>query len=434
MVPDRSAASLTKLRADAIALFREGVAAADPGQAVADALEQRKAAIAAASRVILVAFGKAACPMARAALPFVKDRLAAACVLTNHENVVDIDGVEVIGGGHPIPDAGSIAGARKIEDAVRSARPDDLVLVLVSGGGSALLCAPAEGLDLSDKIALNDALIRCGADIGEINSVRRLFSRLKGGRLARLAPQSRMVSLILSDVPGDDLATIASGPTARPLVGAQQAAAVLQRYDLLAGLPQAMRAHLDRQRDRDEMDPSAFDHVENLVIGSNRLSLQKMMGKARAISPTVMHVDEWLEGDVSAVAERLHNLASDAAGQTGPIVVVSGGEPTVKVTGTGKGGRNQELALRFALLNEQKPIDRAWVFLSGGTDGRDGPTDAAGAVVDAGSPALMRQQGCDPIAHLANNDAYHALASSGDLLITGATGTNVADIQIVLMQ
>ena len=432
MIEDRLAPAVTRLREQAIALFREGVAASDPERAVISALEARRGEIASANRVILIAFGKAACPMARAALPFVGDKLHYACAVTNRENLATIPGVEVIAGGHPLPEEGSIAGAYAVERAARSAESGDLVLVLVSGGGSALICAPAPGVSLADKIALNSALIRCGADINEINAVRQQFSRLKGGRLAQLAAGAKMLSLILSDVPGDDVGTIASGPTARPSASTTDALGIISRYGLYDRLPATLRGHIDNLSLRGP--DVSFDHVENVIVGSNSISLHKVMESAETSYPMVVKADDWLSGDVSDVAEILHRMAIFAANQRGPVAIVAGGEPTVRVAGTGIGGRNQELALRFALLNEWASIKRPWVFLSGGTDGRDGPTDAAGGIVDPSSTSWMRKLGCNPVALLENNDSYHALESSGDLLITGATGTNVADLQILLMQ
>jgi glycerate 2-kinase len=371
--------------------------------------------------------------MARAALPFIGDKLHTACAVTNRDNLVEIDGVEVMAGGHPLPDEESLRGADAIEGAARSARPGDLLLVLISGGGSALVCAPAPGIALADKIALTEALIRSGADITEVNAIRQRFSRLKGGRLAQLASDAKILSLILSDAPSDDVATIASGPTTKPLTTAADVTAILKRHDLVETLSPALRAHLAHSSDRTDLDAACFDHVENVVIGSNAISLQRVVSSAGSHYPAVVKADDWLSGDVSEAAAALHRLALFAARDEGPIAIVAGGEPTVRVCGNGKGGRNQELALRFALLDERTSIGRPWVFLSGGTDGRDGPTDAAGGLVDAGSTKWMRRLGGSPEARLKNNDAYHALASSGDLLITGPTGTNVADLQILLM-
>lgn len=433
MIPGYVPSAKERLRAEAVSLFREGVAAANPAQAVAAALEQRIDKIERARRITVLAFGKAAVPMARAALPFVRDKLGQAIAITVRDSVVQIPGFVVIGGGHPTPDRPGLAGAVAIERAATAARPGDLVLVLVSGGGSALLCAPAPGITLADKIALNDALVRCGADISEINAVRPLFSLLKGGGLAQCARRAEVLALILSDVPGDDLAVIASGPTAAPAGSAEEALAIVDKYGLLQELPPAVAWHMRSAVGRPRRS-LCVDHVENVLIGSNRLSLQAVMKKARETYGAVVLGREWLQGDVARAAADLHGMALAGAAGRRPIAIVCGGETTVRVEGAGKGGRNQELALRFALLNERQPIPRDWVFLSAGTDGRDGPCDAAGAVVDGGSTSWMRQQGCDPAQHAADNNSYPALACSGDLLITGPTGTNVADIQILLVQ
>jgi hydroxypyruvate reductase len=424
----RSASTTIEMRRRAIEFFRKGVAAAEPGSAVAAALGQRTNDIDAARRVIIIAFGKAACAMTNGALPLVRSKLSKAVAVTNPENVMAIDGVHVIAAGHPIPDSGSLDGGLAAESLARSAGPGDLVLVLVSGGGSALLCAPSAGITLADKIELNNALIRSGAAIHEINAVRQHFSRLKGGRLAQLASGARLLSLIVSDVADDDVGIVASGPTA------SSGATVANTLDILA------RHGIDRRFVELLSSASApagersFHHVENVVIGSNRISLETVMAGARGGGARVFKACDWLSGSVEAAARRLHRIALDHTCVTGPVAVITGGETTVQVTGTGKGGRNQELALRFALANEVEQIRRNWVFLSGGTDGRDGPTDAAGGIVDGGSLAWMRDRGFEPTALLRNNDSYAALALSGDLLITGASGTNVADLQILLMQ
>lgn len=428
-----SASGLIALRKQALDLFRGGVSASDPEKAVSGALEQRRHMIDAARRVILIAFGKAACPMVKGALPFLAGKLHAACAVTNPENMELLDDrVTTMAGGHPLPDENSLQAAHAIEQLAGSARPGDLLLVLVSGGGSALVCAPAPKITLADKIALNDALIRSGADIGEINTVRQAFSRLKGGRLAGLAHQAKVLSLILSDVPDDDISTIASGPTARPRAG--DARSVLEKHGLTDALPATMREHLQNTARQTPAKAAHFDHVENVVIGGNGISLKKVMECAGSLFPAVVKANDWLCGDVADAASALHRIALYAARESGPVAIVAGGEPTVRVNGNGTGGRNQELALRFAILEESARIGRPWVFLSGATDGRDGPTDAAGGIVDAGSTEWMRQFGCDPDAHLANNDSYPALAASGDLLLTGGTGTNVADLQILLMR
>jgi hydroxypyruvate reductase len=422
--------AIATLRADAEAFFAAAVRAADPAGAVESALRARQAELAAARAITLVAFGKAACPMIRAALPFASGKLKAALALTNYENAIEIEGVTVMAAGHPIPDENGVQGAAAIEKAVAATEEGELVIVLTSGGGSALLCAPAEGVTLADKMALNQALIRSGADITEINTVRSMVSRLKGGRLARLAHRGRLVSLVLSDVPGDDLTIIASGPTVPSRATAEKALAILGKYGLLDSLPDAIRTHLRERAPKDDL-AAPIPHAQSVIIGSNRLSLEAAETAARAAGYATLPGHAWLEGEVSAAAADLHAMARRAG--EGRVAIVSGGEPVVMLTGTGKGGRNQELALRFAVANAAAPLGRPWAFLSGGTDGRDGPTEAAGAVVDAGTLSRMETAGMDVAARLADNDSNPALAASGDLLMTGGTGTNVADIQIILL-
>jgi glycerate 2-kinase len=433
MADGYSGSALAELRARAIGLFNQGVAASDPEAAVISTLQSRADLISASRRVVLIAFGKASCAMARAALPFVRDKLLRACVVTNRENATKVEGAEVVIGGHPLPDEGSLAGADLITEVASSAKQGDLVLLLISGGGSALVCAPALGISLADKIALNNGLVHCGADIAEINAARQVFSTLKGGGLADLTAGISTLSLMLSDVPGDDIRVIASGPTARPSTSASDALFVLQRHNLLATLPKPLRKHLADLAVAKDRARKSFEHVENVIIGSNRISLQRMISGAEELYPVVMKAADWLGGDVAVAAAALHRFAQHAAGQECSVAILAGGETTVKVRGRGKGGRNQELALHFALLNERSPISRPWVFLSGGTDGRDGPTNVAGGLVDHGSAKRMRAQGCRPEACLDDNDSYSALSSSGDLFSTGATGTNVADLQIILI-
>lgn len=425
-------AVIASLRADAERFFAAAVQAAQPEAAVRAALEQRRAEIDAARAVTLIAFGKAACPMIRAALPFVADKARAALALTNYENAMPVEGATVMAAGHPIPDENGVAGAAAIAHAVMAAGEGELVIVLTSGGGSALLCAPADGVALADKIALNAALIRSGADITEINTVRSMVSRLKGGRLARLAAPARLIALVLSDVPGDDLTIIASGPTVPSRATAASALAVLGKYGLRESLPESIARHLEGPAAAEDL-ATVIPHAGSVIIGSNRLSLEAAEAAARAAGYRTLPGDAWLEGEVGEAAGALHRRAADAVGTPGRVAIVSGGEPVVMLKGSGLGGRNQELALRFAFADEAAPLGRRWAFLSGGTDGRDGPTEAAGAVVDAATLKRMRSAGIDIAARLEDNDSNPALAASGDLLMTGGTGTNVADIEIILL-
>lgn len=421
---------ISPLRDTAVALFKTAIDAANPEGAVRAALAREAETLAEARRIFVVAIGKAAVPMLKAALDSLGRPAAAALALTNYENAgATVEGAEILGAAHPVPDANGLAGAARIEALAQSAGEGDLVLVLMSGGGSALLCAPAAGLTLDDKIALNSALLASGADITEMNTVRSMASRLKGGRLARLAAPARVLSLILSDVPGDDPAMIASGPTVPSAATAEKAMAILARTGLVDRLPPAVVAAIART---DDPPAARLDHARAVLVGGNSVSVAAVRDAAAAAGFAPRSEGRWLDGETGTLADF---LLATARAETAPgrVAHVNGGEPVVILTGQGKGGRNQELALKFALAAEAAPLDRPWVFLSGGTDGRDGPTDAAGAVVDAGTPARMRDAGIDPLARLADNDSYPALAASGDLVFTGGTGTNVADIQILLL-
>ncbi|MCP1198083.1 glycerate kinase [Notoacmeibacter sp. MSK16QG-6] len=421
--------SIEALRQEAVDLFRIAVDAADPGPVTARALEQYASEIEAAKTVTLLAFGKGAVAMAKAALPAVEGKLRRGVIVTTDLAAEPVGDLDVIAAGHPVPNDGSLAGGKALARAASEAEDGDLVLVLISGGGSALAVYPVDGLELSDKIALNQALLRSGADIVEMNALRSAASRLKGGGLARLAHPARVVGLILSDVPGDDPSVVASGPT---VSGASNLAA-FKRAAARAGEAGFPRAKLDRLIATDTKQ-TATGSVANRIVGSNSISLYAAVNAARERGWKVMILDRWLEGDVQEAAERIHAAAYKEAALDGALAILSGGETSVTVTGDGLGGRNQELALRFAGLCQTMPIERDWCFLSGGTDGRDGPTDAAGGLVDAASRQRMLNADAAPDALLANNDSYKALAASSDLLMTGPTGTNVADIQIFLMR
>ncbi|MBC6441863.1 MAG: DUF4147 domain-containing protein [Rhodobacteraceae bacterium] len=401
---------ISEMRSLARLLYDVAVAAADPGPAVEQWLADNF--VRTAGRLIVLALGKAAPAMARAAMGQVAaDR--AVCV-TNKENAMAVEGAEVIIGGHPIPDNGSVRAGAALLEAVRGLGPDDQVLVLISGGGSALAIAPVEGVTAQEKAEVSRQLLASGSDISQMNMVRQNLSRLKGGGLARAAVPAQVTTLILSDVIGDDLSVVASGPTVAAGGDRVEALAFLQDKGLLTVMPQAVRSALSAA------GPAGAENACNYLIGSNRVSLEAMA----TACPGAVIVDDALTGDVADAAARILAVPW-------PGVLLFGGETTVRPRGDGRGGRNQELALRVALSGAA--LGQNWVFLSGGTDGRDGPTDAAGGLVDPGSIARMRAAGADPQALLANNDSYAALAASGDLLMTGGTGTNVADVQVLVV-
>lgn len=411
--------------------FAVAVAAADPAEAVRAALAEHRGKIDAASRIFAAALGKAASAMADAAISELGRPISGGVVVTTDAGARPVEVCRTIVGGHPLPNAGSVEGGEALLALASEAGEGDLVLALISGGGSALGVAPREGLTLDDKTAVTDLLLRSGADITEMNAVRRALSRLKGGGLADAAAPASVLSLIVSDVPGDDPATIASGPTARAdqgTVARPEARAVLERYRLTDKVPSAVVAAIEGVDAR-----QLLGDVVNLVVASNARSVEAVANHLAGAGFRVVVRPGWLDGDVGEAAEELFALCHEQADGEGPVAVISGGETTVKVVGDGLGGRNQEFALRFALAEADRPLGRPWAFLSGGTDGRDGPTDAAGGIVDGGTLNRMRAAGADPTDHLARNDAYRALAAAGDLLLTGATGTNVADVQIALM-
>ncbi len=450
-----SSPEIQSLRERARAVFMAGVDAADPRKAVERVMRMQDQALeflldpgsadsavrsGAWRRVHVVAFGKAACAMAGAAHALLPPSVVAGegIVVTNYENEAPVEGFEVIGASHPLPDAAGLRGARMIAERVEQARAGELVLVLVSGGGSALVPCPPESLSLEDKIATTRVLLACGAEINQINCVRKHLSLLKGGGLARLAAPADLHALILSDVLGDDLSAIASGPTVPDPTTYADAVAVFTSRGAWEQVPAAVREHLEKGcagavAETPKPEDPVFAGVANTLIGSNSLSVEAIRTAAARDGAAVEVYSTALCGEARDEARKLVKAAADRMQGGEPVALVAGGETTVTLRGSGRGGRNQEMALAFALAAEEAGLAPRWVFLSGGTDGRDGPTDAAGGLVDPGTLARLRGAGGDPRALLDDNDSYRALELAGDLLHTGATGTNVADLQVLLI-
>ena len=411
----------------------EGVRAADPAEALAGAwLRRPPPRPMPGGRSLIVAFGKAAVPMLARARELIADGDAAeAIAVTDDGNLRDVPGCRVLAAGHPVPDGRGIRAARQVESLLAGAGRDDVVIVLVSGGGSALMPAPAGRLGLDDKSGVTDLLLRAGFDIIETNAVRQHLSRLKGGGMLRIAHPAPVSAFILSDVPGDDLRVVASGPTTGGIMACADAVRLLEERGLFAELPLRAREWLREKAARDGAPNGAAEAapVRNTLVGSNRLSLDAVAAADPGFPVTV--AEAGLNLEVPAAATRILDAAAGLpAGSRRALVF--GGETHVRVRGDGLGGRNQELALHVALGARQRRFAGDWVFLSGGTDGRDGPTDSAGGIVDPGSLDRMVAAGVEPEAMLARNDSYHALLASRDHLFTGATGTNVADIQVFL--
>jgi hydroxypyruvate reductase len=387
-------------------------------------------------RVLLAGAGKAGAPMARAAAGILGDRLAAGVMIVKEgysEDLADRK-ISVIEAGHPLPDERGVQGAGRVVELLEDAGPDDLVIALLSGGGSALLVSPAEGLSLADLQGLTSALLRCGADIYEINALRKHLERLKGGGMARLAAPATLVTLILSDVVGDPLDVIASGPTVPDRSTYAEAFHVLEKYDLLEKAPIAIVRHLERGLigelpETPKPGEAVFIQVNNVLIGSNKLAAEAALKQAQAEGLQGLLLTTYLQGEARQAGRLLASLARQIAADGRPLprpsCLVAGGETTVTLHGNGLGGRNQELALG-AVADLAGLPGVALVTLA--TDGGDGPTDAAGAVVTGNTLERAHQAGLSPSDYLARNDAYHFFDALDDLLKPGPTQTNVNDL------
>ncbi|MBI4789936.1 MAG: glycerate kinase, partial [Chloroflexi bacterium] len=341
--------------------------------------------------------------------------------------------------GHPLPDANSLLGAQKILELLDETTSDDLVICLISGGGSAILELPVPGVSLDDLRATTDALLRSGATINELNALRKHLSQVKGGPLARRA-QAPIVSLILSDVIGSPLDTIASGPTAPDSTTFADARNVIERRGVREQLPASVVEHIERGArgevaDTPKGNDPALNRVQNVVVADGAIACEEALYQAQARGFHSLLLSTFVQGEARDIAKFLAAIAKEIAQQDRPVVrpacIIAGGETTVTVRGMGKGGRNQELALAAAI--EINGMDGV-VVLSAGTDGTDGPTDAAGAIADGATLARAAASGLDARTFLANNDAYHFFQALGDLIITGPTNTNVNDVIIVLLE
>ncbi len=428
-------------------IFREALGAVDPRECVRrhagrveDRLREENC-----DRLVAVAFGKAACAMTRGLLDNLPEpgRIQRGIVVTKYGHASGEplpDRIPVFEAAHPVPDERGAAATVRAVELLKTAGKGDLVVCLISGGGSALLAAPSEGITLEEKREVTRLLLEAGADIVELNTVRKHVSRVKGGRLAEAAAPAGVISLILSDVIGDRLDSIASGPTAPDETTYGDALGVLERYDLSGRTPGSVRRMLERGA-RGEIPETpkpgspVFGGVENVLVGSNRLATEAARAKALEMGYEAVVLTSELRGEARDAARWLANKAREARSQRGTggrgLCLIAGGETTVTVTGTGKGGRNTELALAFAL--EIEGLERI-SLLSAGTDGTDGPTDAAGALVDGSTASRARRAGIDPGAFLGNNDSYTFFRKAGGLLVTGPTGTNVMDVQVLLIR
>ena len=407
-------------------LFDAAVAAAMPERSILAHLPERPK-----GRTVVVGAGKGAAQLAQA-LEAAWDGPLTGVVVTRYGYAAPCERIEVIEAAHPEPDAAGLEATGRLFAAVQGLGPDDLVIALISGGGSALLPCPPPGMSLADEVAVHRALLASGAPIAEMNALRKHVSGIKGGRLAAAAHPARVASLVVSDIPGDDPALVASGPTVPDPSGLEAARAVVRRYGL--ALPPAVAAHLERAGPAPDPADPAFARDTVAVIASAAVSLEAAAAAAEAAGIRAAILSDAIEGEARDVARVHAAIAREVARRDRPfprpVALLSGGETTVTVRRKGKGGRNGEFALAFALGVAGVAGVTA---LAADTDGIDGSEDNAGGVVDGGTAARVRAAGGDPRALLDGNDAWTALHLAGDLLVTGPTGTNVNDFRAILI-
>ncbi len=409
-------------------VFEASIAAADPRRVLAPYLPARPR-----GRIVVVGAGKSAAVMAAAVEDAWPDADLHGVVVTRYGHAVPTRHIEVIESSHPVPDANGEAGARRVLESVRGLGPDDLVLALMSGGASALMALPAPGLTLADKQVVNRALLACGATISEMNCVRKHLSAIKGGRLAAAAAPARVVTLAISDVPGDDPAVIGSGPTVPDPTTFAQARALLARYHITPSPAVAARL----AQDADETPkPGSLAHAELHLIATPAMALAAAAETARGLGLTPLILGDALEGESremgTVMAGIARSIATHGLPLAAPALLLSGGETTVTIGQgpAGRGGRNTEFLLGLAVALAGAP--GIWAA-AGDTDGIDGTDDAAGAIVAPDTLARARAAGLDPRAMLDGHDSYSLFDAIGDLIRTGPTLTNVNDIRAVLI-
>ncbi len=419
------------------------------------------------NKIHVIGFGKASCWMVKALEDSIIDLIEEAIVITKYghcratdENItpsyvypsnppttpfskggkggLSKEKIKIIEAGHPIPDENGLKGTEEVMKLLENSLEKTLVVCLISGGGSALLVSPYESITLDEKQNLTELLLKAGANIFELNTVRKHISRLKGGRLAEIAYPARMISLILSDVIGDRLDVIASGPTSPDTTTYNDALQVLEKYRIREKAPRSVVKALEKGKkgiipETPKEGNKIFERLENVIIGSNKIALMAVQEEAEKRGFAVELVSSELSGEAKDVGRWLARKALQVKNSQTvkrPICIISGGETTVTVTGKGVGGRNMELALSFAI--EIEGVEGI-TFLSAGTDGTDGPTDAAGAIVDGQTVIRAKALGMNPEVYLKNNDSYHFFKEINELFVTGPTGTNVMDVQIMVL-
>lgn len=444
---------LETMRSDAKEIFRSCLSAVDPYRAIKRFVRVQgdrlmlglkgqsitELDLTEFGRISLVGAGKATAPMARAIEELFGKRIKKGMINLKYGFTEELAFTEIIEAGHPVPDENGAKGTRRILDFLENVGEEDLIFSLISGGGSALLPQTVGDITLSEKQEITRSLLACGASIDEMNAVRKHISSSKGGQMARAAFPATVVNLMLSDVVGDKMDVIASGPFVPDSSTFKDVWEIFKKYDL-QGIPHTIDKHVEAGLKRQipetpKENDRVFDRVFNFVIGSNILALETASAKAKELGYETLILSSMVEGETREVA-RVHGAIAKEIIKTGrpislPACIISGGETTVTIRGTGLGGRNQEFCLAAAL--DLVGLPPRVVILSGGTDGNDGPTDAAGALVDPLTVARGKDAGVEAAEFLDNNDSYHFFEKTKDLLMTGPTNTNVMDVRLVLV-
>jgi len=440
--------NLDKLRKDAVIIFRAGLKAVDPVNAVKRYFNRENNKLTVGNRtynllnydgIYIIGAGKASAAMAQPIEEIISARLKEGIVNVKYGHSVPLKTVQVNEAGHPVPDDAGLKGTQKIIQLLQQTGEKDLVFFLISGGGSALLPCPAEGLSLEDKQHVTKLLLEIGATIHEINAIRKHISKVKGGQLARLAYPSTLISLILSDVIGDDMDIIASGPTVPDRSTYIDCLHILEKYSIQNKIPAAVLTHLEKgargeiEETPKEKDP-IFKQTQNIIIASNKQAVEAAKQKAAELGYHSLILSTFIEGETREIAKAHSAIAKEILSTghpvTKPACIISGGETTVAIRGQGLGGRNQEFALAAAI--EIDGLEDV-IILSGGTDGTDGLTDAAGAIADGTTIQRAKASGLSAEHFLQENDSYHFFEPLGNLLKTGPTYTNVMDLRLVMV-
>jgi hydroxypyruvate reductase len=438
----------SRLRENALAIFKAGLQAADPLEAIHRHVKriglklqvgEKVYNLSEYERIFVIGGGKAGASMARAIEDLLKGRITAGLVNVKYGHLTDLEVIRLNEAGHPIPDEAGVRGTQEIVDLARQAGEKDLVICLISGGGSALLPLPVPGITLEEKQTVTKLLLACGATINEINTLRKHISQIKGGQLARIVMPATLISLILSDVIGDPLDVIASGPTVPDESTFQDCWRILEKYHLVDRIPRSVLNHIraglsGRVAETPKPGDPAFAKTQNLIVGSNFLAVKAAAQKAKELGYNTLILSSFVEGETREVAKVHTAIVKEILNSGNPIpppaCIISGGETTVTLKGEGLGGRNQEFVLAAAIdIAGLKDV----VVLSAGTDGTDGPTDAAGAIADGTTVQRAKELNLDPFKYLQENDSYHFFQPLGDLILTGPTNTNVMDLRILLV-